>query len=72
MTPEELKALEKAVKRNKRLAGEKAMELHDLVEDGLPGAYLQLMDVAQETFDACKVWDDATKALQAAQAEEIA
>ncbi len=72
MTPEELKALEKAVKRNKRLAGEKAMELHDLVEDGLPGAYLQLMDVAQETFDACKAWDDATKTLQAAQTEETA
>lgn len=69
MTPEELKKLEKAVKKNKRLAGEKAMELHDLVEDGLPGAYLQLMQVAQETFDACKAWDDANKALATAQAE---
>jgi hypothetical protein len=69
MTPEELKKLEKNVKKMKRLAGEKAMELHDLVEDGLPAAYLQLMDVAQQTYDACKDWDDATKALSEAQAE---
>ena len=69
MTPEELKKLEKAVKKNKRLAGEKAMELHDLVEDKLPGGYLDLMSVAQETFEACKAWDDATKALAEAQSE---
>lgn len=69
MSPEELKKLEKSVKKNKRLAGEKAMELHDLVEDRLPAAYLELMDVAQSTFDACKAWDEASKALQEAQTE---
>ncbi|MGR9052393.1 MAG: CCE_0567 family metalloprotein [Gammaproteobacteria bacterium] len=69
MTPEEIKKLEKEVKKTKRLAGEKAMELHDLIEDRLPDAYLELMGVAQATFDACKAWDDANKAFEAAQAE---
>jgi hypothetical protein len=69
MTPEEIKKLEKNVKKTKRLAGEKAMELHDLIEDRLPDAYRELMDTAQATFDACKDWDEANKALQAAQAE---
>ena len=69
MTPEEIKKLEKNVKKTKRLAGEKAMELHDLIEDRLPDAYMELMDTAQATFDACKDWDEANKALQAAQAE---
>lgn len=69
MSPEEMKKLEKNVKKTKRLAGEKAMELHDLVEDGLPAAYQQLMDVAKQTFDACKEWDDAVKALEQAQTE---
>ena len=67
MNPEELKILEKKVKKSKRLASEKAMELHDLVEDRLPAAYLEIMDIAQATYDACKAWDDANKAFQAAQ-----
>ncbi len=69
MTPEELKALEKAVKKSKRIAGEKAMELHDLVEDRLPAAFMDIMPIATETFEACKAWDEANKALTAAQAE---
>ncbi len=69
MTPEELKKLEKNVKKNKRLASEKAMELHDLVEDRLPAAYMEIMDIAQATYDACEAWDQANKALLAAQAE---
>lgn len=69
MTTEELKKLEKTVKKNKRLASEKAMELHDLIEDRLPDAYGELMAIAQATYDACKEWDDANKALLAAQAE---
>ena len=69
MTPEELKKLEKNVKKTKRLASEKAMELHDLIEDRLPDAYMDLMGIAQATFDACKEWDEANQALLAAQAE---
>ena len=66
MNDEELKKLEKEVKKAKRLAGEAAMELHDLIEDRLPDAYGELMATAQATFDACKAWDDANKKLQAA------
>lgn len=69
MSPEEIAKLEKNVKKTKRLASEKAMELHDLIEDRLPAAYMEIMDIAQATFDACKEWDDANKALLAAQAE---
>ncbi len=61
MTEEELKKLEKDVKKNKRLASEKAMELHDLIEDRLPDAYGELMGIAQATFDACLAWDEANK-----------
>ena len=66
MTEEELKALEKDVKKTKRLASEQAMALHDLIEDRLPDAYGELMGIAQATFDACKTWDEANKKFQAA------
>ncbi len=66
MTDEELKKLEKEVKKTKRLASEAAMELHDLIEDRLPDAYGELLAIAQNTYDACKAWDEANKALLAA------
>ncbi len=69
MTPEELRTLEKDVKKTKRLASEQAMELHDLIEDRLPDAYAELMGIAQATYDACKAWDEANQKLNAAQAE---
>lgn len=69
MTPEELKALEKQVKRSKRIASEMASQLHDLVEDRLPAAYHEIPQIAQSTFDACKAWDEANRKLEAAQAE---
>ncbi|GAB6054544.1 hypothetical protein JCM17960_33640 [Magnetospira thiophila] len=67
MTDDELKALEKAVKKAKRIATEKAGELHDLVEDRLPAGYAEIPGISQACFDACKAWEDATKALEAAQ-----
>jgi hypothetical protein len=70
MSPEELKTLEKAVKKTKRLASEQAMELHDLIEDSLPAAYKQLMPIAQATFDACQAWDEANQALTNAKTGE--
>jgi hypothetical protein len=66
MTDEELKKLEKDVKKTKRLASEAAMELHDLIEDRLPDAYGELMGIAQNTYDACKAWDEANKKFLAA------
>jgi len=68
MNDEELRKLDKEVKKTKRLASEAAMELHDLIEDRLPDAYGELMAIAQTTYDACKAWDDANKKLQAASA----
>ena len=69
MTEEELKALEKEVKKCKRVASEWASQLHDLVEDRLPAAYEEIHGIAQSTYDACKAWKDASDKLQEAQAK---
>ncbi len=68
MTPEELKAMNKAVKKAKRIATEKAGELHDLVEDRLPAAYEEIPGLSQACYDACIAWKEATDALKAAEA----
>ncbi|MCG6862685.1 MAG: hypothetical protein LJE70_15605 [Chromatiaceae bacterium] len=69
MTPEELKDLQKAVKKAKRIASERAGELHDLVEDRLPAAYEDIPAVAQATYDACLAWAETNAKLKAAEAE---
>jgi hypothetical protein len=66
MTDEELKILEKQVKKLKRIASEKASELHDLVEDRLPAAYEEIHPISQTAYDACKAWKEATDKLKAA------
>jgi hypothetical protein len=68
MSDEELKALDKEVKKLKRIASEWASQLHDLVEDKLPAGYQDLPAISQSTFDACQAWADANARLQAAQA----
>lgn len=67
MSEEELKSLEKEVKKCKRIASEKASELHDLVEDRLPAAFEEIHGIAQSTYDACKAWKEADDRLKAAQ-----
>ena len=67
MTDEELKDLDKEVKKLKRQASEWASQLHDLVEDKLPAGYEEIPGIAQSTYDACKAWADATARLAAAQ-----
>ena len=67
MTPEELKVLEKAARKARRIATEKAGEMHDLVEDRLPAAYEEIPVIAQETYDACKAWADADAACKSAE-----
>lgn len=67
MTDEDIKTLEKAVKRAKRIASERASELHDLVEDRLPAAYEEIPTIAQATYDACQAWAEATAKLKAAE-----
>lgn len=66
MTEDELKALEKQVKKLKRIATERAGEVHDLVEDRLLSDYKDLPEMAQATVDACQAWAEATKELKAA------
>jgi hypothetical protein len=69
MTEEELKALQKEVRKKKRIASEWASQLHDLVEDRLPAAYEEIPDMAQSAFDACKAWEEAAERLKQAEAE---
>lgn len=66
MTDDELKDLDKEVKKLKRIASEWASQLHDLVEDKLPAGYLELPAISQSTFDACQAWAAAHARLQAA------
>lgn len=69
MTEDDLKELEKRVKKLKRIASEKAGELHDLVEDRLPAAFDEIPIISQATYDACRAWAEAEKELVAAMKE---
>ena len=63
MNEEQVKDLEKEVKRLKRVAGEWAGQMHDLVEERLPAAYEEIPALAQSTFDACRAWAEANNRL---------
>ena len=67
MTADELKALDKEVKKLKRISNEWASQLHDLVEDRLPAGYEEIHGIAQSTYEACKAWAEANVKLAAAQ-----
>ncbi len=67
MSDEEIAALDKEVKKLKRIASEWASQMHDLVEDRLPAAYKEIPGIAQSTYDACQAWADANARLVAAQ-----
>ena len=66
MDDEELRKLEKEVKKRKRIASEWASQLHDLVEDRLPAAYAELPGISQSPFEACHKWEEAVGRLEAA------
>jgi hypothetical protein len=67
MTDDELKELDREVRKLKRISSEWAGQLHDLVEERLPAGYLEIPGIAQSTYDACKAWADANARLTAAQ-----
>ncbi len=69
MSEGNLKALQKKVRKTKRIASEAAMALHDLVEDELPAGYPRLPQLAQATYEACQAWDEARVALEQAEQE---
>jgi hypothetical protein len=72
MTDEEIAALDKEVRKLKRIASEWASQMHDLVEDRLPAGYQEIPTLSQSTYDACKAWADATARLVAAQKGQTA
>ena len=63
MSEEEIKDLDKEVKKLKRIASEWASKMHDLVEERLPAAYEEIPGLAQSTFDACRAWAEANSRL---------
>jgi len=67
MNEDELKDLDREVKKLKRIASEWASQLHDLVEDRLPAGYADIHPIAQSTYDACKAWAEASARLSSAQ-----
>jgi hypothetical protein len=69
MTEEQLKDLDKEVKKLKRIATEWASQMHDLVEERLPAGYKEIPGLAQSTYDACQTWAEANARLAAAQKE---
>ncbi|WP_079436708.1 CCE_0567 family metalloprotein [Zoogloea sp. LCSB751] len=66
MTEEEIKALDKEVRKLKRIASEWASQMHDLVEDRLPAAYEEIPGIAKSTYEACQAWAEANRKLTAA------
>mgnify|MGYP001197276648 CR=1 FL=1 len=66
MSDEEFAALDKEVKKLKRIASEWASQLHDLVEDRLPAGYHEIPGISQSTYDACQAWAEANARLSAA------
>jgi hypothetical protein len=67
MTDDELKNLDREVKKLKRIAGERAAQLHDLVEERLPAGYEEIPGIAQSTYDACKAWASVSAKLKVMQ-----
>ena len=59
MIPEELKDLQKAVKKAKHIATGKVGELHDPGEDRLPAAYQEIPAVSRAICNACLAWAEA-------------
>lgn len=64
MGVEEKKELEKLVAKLKFKAGQKASELHDLIEDRLMTDYEDIMPFAEATYKAMKEWEAKTQELK--------
>lgn len=69
MTDNDMKALQKEVRKKKRIATERAAEVHDLVEDRLWTDYQLLLELSQKTVDACNEWANASKTLATGEGE---
>ena len=69
MEEQALKSLQKDVRRKKRIATERASEVHDIVEDRLFSDFEQLVEKSQQTYEACLAWALADANLQKVLAE---
>ncbi|QBG48268.1 hypothetical protein EGM51_13015 [Verrucomicrobia bacterium S94] len=67
MTTEDIKKLEKEAAKLKFIAGNKASELHDLVEDRLWSDFEEIPAVAEAVYNACRAWKDKFDEVNAAQ-----
>ena len=63
MTEEQIKDLAKQVSKARFQLGQKASELHDLIEDRLPADYREIPAYADATFRACEIWDKLNQEL---------
>lgn len=66
LNEEGLKALKKEVAQKKRIAGEWASQVHDLVEDRLWTDYRELAELSRQTEQACAEWAEAKRRLDEA------
>ncbi len=63
MSTEEIAKLEAQVNKLKFVAGQKASELHDLIEDRLLTDFEDIPSFAEEAYTACKNWSEKRKEL---------
>ncbi|RKD91596.1 CCE_0567 family metalloprotein [Mangrovibacterium diazotrophicum] len=64
MSTEDIATLEKEVNKLKFKAGQKASELHDLIEDRLLTDFEDIPAFAEAAYAACKQWSDKQKELK--------
>lgn len=63
MSPTEYKELERQVNKLKFKAGQKASDLHDLIEDRLLTDFEKIPEFAEATYKACKEWHEKNREL---------
>jgi hypothetical protein len=62
----EISELEILVNKLKYKAGQKASDLHDLIEDRLLTNFENIPTYAEKAYQTCKEWSDKNKELQTA------
>jgi hypothetical protein len=71
MKAEEIGELEILVNKLKFRAGQKASDLHDLIEDRLMTDFEDIPSFAKTAYEACKEWSTKNKELQAAKLKPV-
>lgn len=63
MSEEQIKELEKQLSKARFKLGQKAGELHDLIEDRLPADFREIPAYADAAFHACEEWNKLNQEL---------